>query len=101
MTLPTQKVANLRHKRFAHVSPKFIERTSKHEGVRSLPKLKNNSLYETCKLNKQKKISFKSIGYIKSKHLLKLLHLEVWGLSKVKDKNCERYFLAIIDEFFS
>jgi hypothetical protein len=88
------------HKRLAHVSSELIENTSKNKGVKGLPNLKKGGFFcEDCQLNKQRRVSFKSHGGIRSKKPLELLVLDVWGPVKYKGRKGERFFLSILDDF--
>lgn len=88
------------HRRFAHISPDLIENTSKQNCVRGLPRVKKGGFEcETCRINKQKRVSFKSVKDIRSKGPLELLVMDVWGPAKVIGRKGEKYFLSVIDEY--
>ena len=88
------------HRRLAHVGPETIEKTCRNNSVRGLPKLKNRGFKcEICRLNKQRRVSFKSVGGIRSKAPLELLHMDTWGPCKDKGRNGETYFLSIVDDY--
>lgn len=88
------------HKRFAHVSPDLIENTSKSQSVNGLPQVRRgNFSCEVCKINKQKRVSFKPINKTRSRRPLELLVMDIWGPAKNIGRNGEKYFLSIIDDF--
>ena len=66
--------------------------------MRVLPRLKNSSKEcQSCKVSKQRRISFKPIEGCKSSH--PLLFLDVWRPISDISHNGEKYFQSIIDEF--
>lgn len=88
------------HRRFNHINHQYLIDTSKKEAVRGLPSLKKNSTKcEICKVAKQKRVSFKKIGKIRSKRPLELLHMDVCGPLPKKSISGHKYFLSIIDDF--
>lgn len=92
--------SKLWHERFCHVNNEYISETSRNKSVNGLPEI--SKLTEdciSCKLAKSKRISFKSIGKIRSKHPLELLHMDLCGPLPVSSHAGNRYFLSIIDDF--
>lgn len=88
------------HKRLAHISSEIIKQTSKSNSVKGLPNFRNIDLHcESCKLNKFRRVSFKSHKIIRSKKPLDLLYADVWGPCKTEGRKGERFFLSIIDDF--
>ncbi len=88
------------HERFCHVNNDYVTATSKNNSVIGIPKLlKLSENCVSCKLSKSKRISFKSIGKIRSKRALELLHLDLCGPLPVASHGGNRYFLSIIDDF--
>lgn len=91
--------ADIWHRRFNHVNFKYLHDTSKNDSVRGLPELKSkNFKCETCRISKQRRRSFKSLGGIRSKAPLELLHMDVCSIPKVSISG-HRYFLSITDDF--
>lgn len=88
------------HKRFGHISPTLLVHTSRNDGVRGLPNIKDEEYFcEPCKINKFKRPSLKSLDQIRSTRPLQLLFADVWGPCKVVGRHGEKYFLSIIDDF--
>lgn len=88
------------HKRLGHVSPSILEKTSRKDGVKGLPVLKGRKFFcEPCKLNKQRRVSFKPSTEIRSSFPLDLLHMDVWGPVRVTGNKGEKYYLSITDDF--
>ena len=88
------------HEKFAHIGKDKIMQTSRYNCVRGLPRLKDSSNEcQSCRVAKQRRISFKSIEGCKSSHPLERLFLDVWGPISDVGRNGEKYFLSIIDEF--
>lgn len=89
------------HRRYAHIGISTLVRTSRHRGVRGLPTFSTKSLFkcEPCKVNKFRRVSFKSIENVRSKAPLGLICADVWGPHKVRGRAGERYFLSIIDDY--
>lgn len=88
------------HRRCAHINPKILIQTSKTNSVRGLPNFKNvNYKCESCKINKFRRKTFKSINKIRSKSPLELLYADVWGPCREMGREGERYYLTIVDDF--
>ncbi|GBM31676.1 Retrovirus-related Pol polyprotein from transposon TNT 1-94 [Araneus ventricosus] len=93
-------ISDLWHERFCHINNNYILNTSKNNSVKGLPEL--FGLTEDCipcKLAKSRKVSFKSIGQIRSKHPLELLHMNLCGPLPVLSQGGNRYFFTIVDDF--
>jgi len=80
-SISTSKNLELWHRRLGHASSSVMTTTSKSNCVVGLPKFTSteNLNCEDCKLNKFKRVSFKSCPEIRSKAPLELLHADVWG----------------------
>ena len=87
-------VNELWHQRLCHINNEYILNTSKKS---FLPKKLTEDCI-SCKLAKSKRISFKSIGKIKSKLPLELLHMDLCRLLPVASHAGNRYFLSSIDD---
>lgn len=88
------------HAKFCHVNHKYILSTVKNKAVFGMPDLKSEELNcEPCKLAKQRRTSFKSIGKIRSKKPLELLHMDVCGPMPNVAIGGYKYFLTITDDF--
>ncbi|GBM40679.1 Retrovirus-related Pol polyprotein from transposon TNT 1-94 [Araneus ventricosus] len=93
-------ISDLWHERCCHINNDYILNTSKNISVKGLPEL--FGLTEDCvpcKLAKSRRVSFKSIGQIRSKHPLELLHMDLCGLLPVLSQGGNRYFFMIVDDF--
>lgn len=91
---------SLWHSRFCHLNVNYLLQTRKVNGVRGLPKFKLKMVdCVSCKLAKFKRVSFKSIGRIRSKRPLELIHMDVCGPMPVKSMGGASYFLSITDDF--
>ena len=68
------------HSRFAHICPELVIKTSQNESVRGIPPLKFQKFFcEPCQLNKQRRISFRALGYRHVKRPLERLFMDIWG----------------------
>lgn len=89
------------HEKFGHANVDYIIKTSQLNAVSGLPKLQKVSNFECepCKLNKYKRVSFKTRDFSYSKAPLDLLFLDVWGPAQTIGRNGERYYVSILDDF--
>ncbi|GBM92498.1 Retrovirus-related Pol polyprotein from transposon TNT 1-94 [Araneus ventricosus] len=92
--------SDLWHERFCHINNDYVLNTSKNYSVKGLPKL--FGLTEdciSCKLAKSRRVSFKSMGQIRSKRPLELLHMDLCGPLPVLSQGGNRYIFTIVDDF--
>ncbi|GBN37787.1 Retrovirus-related Pol polyprotein from transposon TNT 1-94 [Araneus ventricosus] len=92
--------SDLWHERFCHINNDYVLNTSKNNSVKGPPKL--FGLTEdciSCKLAKSRRASFKSMGQIRSKRPLELLHMDLCGPLPVLFQGANRYFFTIVDDF--
>ncbi|GBN65093.1 Retrovirus-related Pol polyprotein from transposon TNT 1-94 [Araneus ventricosus] len=92
--------SDLWHEPFCHINNDYVLNTSKNNSVKGLPKL--FGLTEDCisyKLAKSRRVSFKSMGQIRSKRPLELLHMDLCGPLPVLSQGGNRYFFTIVDDF--
>ena len=77
------------HKRFCHINFKSIQKLSKNELVKGLPKInfKINNLCDDCQFGKLTKSSFKSKKVISTLQPLELLHMDLFGPTQVQSIN--------------
>lgn len=54
---------------------------------------------DRCRINKRKKVSFKTTGHIHPDGPLDLLFADMWVPNQREGCNGERYFLTIIEDF--
>ena len=89
------------HKRFGHLNFKLLSRLSKLDLVRGIPELnfKVDSVCDACQLEKLKKSSFKLKDMISTSKPLELLHLDLFGPSKVQSINHNKYVFVIVDDY--
>jgi hypothetical protein len=88
------------HRRFCHINTKYLRETAKNKSVFGVQENEIRDLNcESCKVAKKRRISFKSIGKIRSKKPLQLLHLDICGPLPKASREGHRYFLSIIDDF--
>jgi hypothetical protein len=89
------------HRRLGHVNVKNISRISKNNLVNGLPKLdyKKNHFCDSCQKGKMHKTSHRSKDVISTKRPLELLHIDLFGPSRISSLNHNRYALVIVDDF--
>ncbi|GBM89808.1 Retrovirus-related Pol polyprotein from transposon TNT 1-94, partial [Araneus ventricosus] len=92
--------SDLWHERFCHINNDYVLNTSKNNSVKGLPKL--FGLTEdciSCKPAKSRRVSFKSMGQIRSKRPLELLHMDLCGPLPVLCQGGNIYFFMIVEDF--
>nr|GFB11775.1 retrovirus-related Pol polyprotein from transposon TNT 1-94 [Tanacetum cinerariifolium] len=69
--------------------------------VRGLPKLKfeNDHLCSACAMGKSKKKSHKPKSKDTNQEKLYLLHMDLYGLMRIKSVNGNKYILVIVDDY--
>src|SRR3954470_4838280 len=92
---------SLWHRRLGHVSIDLMTRLRSSEHVRGLPKLKFDKLKlcDACQLGKQHKSSFASKTSISTKHVLEMLHLDLFGEIDVVSLGGAKYVFVIVDDY--
>jgi len=70
--------------------------------VKGIPYLKfeNDRICDVCQLETQTKSSFKIINDIMTSRLLKIIHMDLFGPSKIKSLNENYFVFALVDDFF-
>lgn len=94
------ELAGVWHRRMAHINPEYIKNTSKSKSVRGLPS--SWGVFPKCKACKEAKgrrVSFNSVGGVRSRKPLELLHMDVCGPLPSRSREGYKYFLTIIDDF--
>ena len=73
------------HRRLGHASMHLISNISKNSLVRGLPKFKfeKDKVCDACQMGKQTKSSFKSKNVISTTRPLQLLHMDLFGPSRI------------------
>ena len=89
------------HKRLGHVNFNHLEKLSKKDIIKELPKIniKQDVKCDTCLKNKMVSVSHKSKNVISSKRPLQLLHLDLFGPIRVLSMGGSKYGLVIVDDF--
>ena len=89
------------HRRLGHASMYLISNISKNSLVRGLPQLKfeKDKICDACQMGKQTKSSFKSKNMISTTRPLQLLHMDLFGPSKIASYGGNYYAFVIVDDF--
>ena len=89
------------HKRLGHVSFDYLSRINSTESVKGIPYLKfeKDSSCDACQLEKQPKFSFKQIKDIMISRPLELIHIDLFGHTKIKSLNGNRFIFVLVDDF--
>ena len=89
------------HRRLAHVNFDLLNKIVSKDLVVGLPKIKfsKDHLCDACQMGKQTKISFKSKKIISTTKPLELLHMDIFGTSKIKSLGGNYYGFVIVDDF--
>ena len=69
--------------------------------VKGIPYLKfeKDCICDVCQLGKQTKSSFKSIKDIMTSRPLELIHMDLFGPTKAKSLNENRFVFILVDDF--
>ena len=69
--------------------------------MKGIPYLKfeKDRIYGACQLGKQTKSSFKPIKDIMTSRSLELIYMDIFGPTKTKSLNENRYVLVLVDDF--
>ena len=86
------------HKKFGHAHMRLIFEISQKELVKGLPKISfdNDSTYEFSQRGKQAKSSFYSKNVVSTTRPLKLLHLDLFGPTRIASLGGKKYGLVIV-----
>ena len=89
------------HKQLCHINFKNINKISKNNLVKGLPKMnfKVNNICDSCQLGKLNKSSFKSKKVISTLQPLELLHMDLFGPTQIQSINHNKYVFVIVDDF--
>lgn len=93
--------ANLWHRKLRHVNMKQIAKISAKKLVRGLPNLsyQKSDLCTPCILGKQVRNSFKPINQVSTNHVLQLLHMDLFGPTRMQSIGGKKYCLVIVDDY--
>ena len=89
------------HKRAAHIHMQQLKNLISKELVIGLPKIKfeKDKLCAACQKGKQVKSSFHSKNVISTSKPLELLHMDLFGPSRIKSFGGNYYALVIFDDY--
>ena len=89
------------HRRCGHINIKNISRISKNKLVNGLPIISYNKDHfcDACQQGKMHKSTFKSKIIISTKRPLELIHIDLFGPSRITSLNDSRYVLVVVDDF--
>jgi len=89
------------HKRFAHIHTNHLNKLKSKDLVSGLSNIKfwNNRLCDACVKGKQIRTSFKSKDIISTKKPLDVLHMDLFGPSRVASLAGNLYALVIVDDY--
>ena len=109
-TVPPEKVSianagnhdiDLWHWRLGHVNNQQLKQLTLQDMARGVkfPKTSNVSFCESCVEGKMHRKPFKSVGEIRSKRRLELIHTDVCGPMRTETYGGSRYFVTFIDDY--
>jgi len=89
------------NRRLGQVSFDHLSRINSKGSVKGIPYLKfeKDRICDACQLGKQTKSSFKPIKDIMISRLLELIHMDLFGPTKTKCLNEDRFVLVLVDDF--
>jgi len=89
------------HRRIAHVNMNHLNKLITHDLVDGIPKLKlvKDAICDACQKGKQTKASFKSKNIVSTSRPLELLHMDLFGPSRVKSFGGNYYAFVIVDDY--
>ncbi|GJZ17837.1 retrovirus-related pol polyprotein from transposon TNT 1-94 [Tanacetum coccineum] len=89
------------HQRLSHLNFDTINELAKNDLVTGLLKFRYSKehLFPSCEQGKSKTSPHKPKPALNSKQGLQLLHMDLYGLMRVKSINGKRYVLVIVDDY--
>ena len=89
------------HRRLGHASMDLISKLQKQDLVKGLPKLsfEKEGMCDACVKGKHVRSSFKSKNIVSSSRPLELLHLDLFGPSRISSLGGKKYALVVVDDF--
>ena len=89
------------HKRIAHINMEHLNRLISKDLVVGLPKLRfeKDRLCDACQKGKQTRVSFKSKNIVSTTQPLQLLHMDLFGPSRIMSFGGSYYALVIVDDY--
>ncbi|GJS11846.1 retrovirus-related pol polyprotein from transposon TNT 1-94 [Tanacetum coccineum] len=92
--------STLWHMRLDHDNMRLIQSLASKELVRNLPKFKFDEHFcNACKIGKQAHASHKAKKIVSMTRCLKLLHMDLFGLSAVRSYRGNLYNFVIVDDY--
>ena len=97
----SNKLGWLRHRSIGYASFHLIDKLIKMDLVVRIAHISFNEdkIYDACQLEKQTKKSFKSKNIIFTSRPLELLHLDLFGPTRITSLRCSKYGLVVVDDF--
>jgi hypothetical protein len=88
------------HKRLGHLNANIIKKTANSGAVTGLS-FKNSEplLCEPCIYAKQKTESFNKTHEPRTTELLELVHMDLWGPTRIPTRSGEKYAFILVDDF--
>ena len=89
------------HRRLGHANMDLISQLNEDELVRGFPKInfQKDKVCEAYQVGKQIKNSFKNKNFISTSRSLELLHMDLFGLSRIPSFGGKSYVYVIVDDF--
>lgn len=100
MTMTTNNMDILWHKRFGHLNFKDLKKLQSSKMVRGLEGSFDNNSCITCSLCKILGRPFKAVGITVTSMPLELVHTDVCGPVRVKSQGGAQYFITFIVVIF-
>ena len=87
--------------RLGHLNFKYLSKLSKYNLVCGLPKISFNKthLCDACQLGKHTMASFKYKNIVSTRRPLELLHLDLFGPTRIASLNHNKYVFVIVDDY--
>ena len=89
------------HRRLGHINMELISKISKKDLVKGIPKIRfeKDKVCDACQFGKQIKTSFKDKIYISTSKPLQLIHMDLFGPSRVANLGGKFYIFVLVDDF--
>ena len=88
------------HDRFGHLHFRALERLSKNQMVRGLPKIAHvEEICDGCMVGKQHRLPFPTTSTFRASKPLELVHCDLCGPISPNTAGGKRYFLLVVDDY--
>ena len=89
------------HRRLGHASMDLMSKLIRKNLVKELPKVnyEKNKLCDACQLGKQTRCTFKPKNLVSTTRPLELLHMDLFGPTRIVSLGGRRYGLVIADDY--